>query len=63
MGFGINLKKFLVEHREIDIIQFINDENYITPYLENGELMDFSLIDGLESLFMGNFFYFAAWFN
>lgn len=61
-GKGVNLRKFFHEPRDFDLILTIQGTN-AEPFLEEGPLSTPEAWGQLTSVFRGQFFGFAIWFN
>ncbi len=59
---GLNLRKMFLEPRTFDLVLLIQGSAAL-PYLEEGELTDRETWRRIMSLFGGNFFRYALWFN
>lgn len=61
-GRGINLRRVFLEPRRFDLILWLQGGG-ATPYLERGEVTRGETWTQIRSVFGGNFFGFALWFN
>lgn len=61
-GRAINVKKVFFEPREFDLVMWIQG-SAATPYLEKGPTTDVEFWNGVNRVYGGRFYSFAAWFN
>jgi hypothetical protein len=61
-GTGINLKRFFLEPKDLDVVLFLTGTG-AAPYLEEGPLSTPAAWNRMTRVFQGEFFGFAIWFN
>lgn len=61
-SYGVNVRRAFLEPRDLDVVLW-GTGAAAAPFIERGILLDERLLPRLQSIFGGNFMWFAAWVN